>query len=91
MTGSLIGADDADLADRARRLAELQGEDAGDPAAYLAGLPDHWIVGTLEAVRGRLAELEEAGVERVMLQYLPHHDLDGVGVIAEIEPHRAGS
>jgi alkanesulfonate monooxygenase SsuD/methylene tetrahydromethanopterin reductase-like flavin-dependent oxidoreductase (luciferase family) len=91
MTGSLIGADEADLADRARRLAELQGEDARDPAAYLAGLPDHWIVGTLEAVRERLAELENAGVERVMLQYLPHRDLDGVRVIAEIEPYRAAS
>jgi alkanesulfonate monooxygenase SsuD/methylene tetrahydromethanopterin reductase-like flavin-dependent oxidoreductase (luciferase family) len=84
MTGSLIGADEADLAARARSLAELRREDAGDVAAYIAGLPDSWIVGTLEAVREQLAELEEAGVERVMFQHLLHRDLDGVALIGEL-------
>jgi alkanesulfonate monooxygenase SsuD/methylene tetrahydromethanopterin reductase-like flavin-dependent oxidoreductase (luciferase family) len=84
MTGSLIGADEADLADRARRLAELRRDDAGDVAAYIAGLPDSWIVGTLEAVREQLAALEEAGVERVMFQHLLHRDLDGVALIGEL-------
>ena len=84
MTGSLIGADEADLADRARRLAELRREDAGDVAGYIAGLPDSWIVGTLEAVREQLAALEEAGVERVMFQHLLHRDLDGVALIGEL-------
>jgi alkanesulfonate monooxygenase SsuD/methylene tetrahydromethanopterin reductase-like flavin-dependent oxidoreductase (luciferase family) len=84
MTGSLIGADEADLADRARRLAELRREDAGDVAGYIAGLPDNWIVGTLEEVREQLADLEEAGVERVMLQHLLHRDLDGVALIGEL-------
>jgi alkanesulfonate monooxygenase SsuD/methylene tetrahydromethanopterin reductase-like flavin-dependent oxidoreductase (luciferase family) len=84
MTGSVVGADEADLADRARRLAELRGEDSVEPAAYLASLPDHWIVGTVERARERLAELERAGVERVMLQYLTHRDLDGVEVLAAL-------
>jgi alkanesulfonate monooxygenase SsuD/methylene tetrahydromethanopterin reductase-like flavin-dependent oxidoreductase (luciferase family) len=85
MAGSLIGADEADLADRARRLAELRREDAGDVAAYIAGLPDSWIVGTLEAVREQLAELEEVGVERVMFQHLLHRDLDCVALIGELD------
>jgi alkanesulfonate monooxygenase SsuD/methylene tetrahydromethanopterin reductase-like flavin-dependent oxidoreductase (luciferase family) len=84
MTGSLIGADEADLVDRARRLAELRREDAGDVAAYIAGLPENWIVGTLEEVREQLADLEEAGVERVMFQHLLHRDLDGVALIGEL-------
>jgi alkanesulfonate monooxygenase SsuD/methylene tetrahydromethanopterin reductase-like flavin-dependent oxidoreductase (luciferase family) len=84
MTGSLVGADEADLADRARRLAELQGESAPDPGAFIAGLPDHWIVGTLDEVRERLGELEEAGVERVMFQHLVHRDLAGVALLAEL-------
>jgi alkanesulfonate monooxygenase SsuD/methylene tetrahydromethanopterin reductase-like flavin-dependent oxidoreductase (luciferase family) len=84
MTGSLIGRDEADLAERARALAELRGDEPDDPAAYLAGLPDHWIVGTVDQARVRLAELEEIGIERVMLQYLLHRDLGGVGVIAEL-------
>lgn len=82
MTGSVVGADEADLADRARRLAELCGEDASDTGAYLAGLPEHWIVGTADQARERLAELERVGVERVMLQYLTHRDLDGIEVLA---------
>ena len=79
MTGSLIGADEADLADRARRLAELRREDAGDVAAYIAGCPKtgSW---ALEEVREQLADLEEAGVERVMFQHLLHRDLDGVAL-----------
>jgi hypothetical protein len=31
-----------------------------------------------------VARLEEAGVERLMLQYLPHTDLDGVDLIGEL-------
>lgn len=84
MTGSLIGSDEADLANRARLLAELRGEDASDLQPYLSSLPDHWIVGTIDQVRARLAELEDAGVERVMLQHLLHRDLDGVELIAEL-------
>ena len=84
MTGSVIGADEGDLADRARRLAELRGEDAGDPAAYLASLPEHWIVGTLDHARERLAELERGGIERITLQYLPHRDLDGIEVLSQL-------
>jgi alkanesulfonate monooxygenase SsuD/methylene tetrahydromethanopterin reductase-like flavin-dependent oxidoreductase (luciferase family) len=84
MTGSLIGADGADLADRARRLAELRGEDARDTDAFIAGLPDHWVVGTVEQVRERLAELEDAGMARVMLQHLLHRDLEGVALLAEL-------
>ena len=84
MTGSVIGADETDLAGRARRLADLRGEDAGDPGAYLASLPEHWITGTAEQARERLSELELAGVERVMLQYLTHRDLDGIEVLATL-------
>jgi F420-dependent oxidoreductase-like protein len=44
----------------------------GDPA-------DHdpaWIVGSLEGMANQLKALEEAGVERIMLQHLQHHDLE---------------
>jgi alkanesulfonate monooxygenase SsuD/methylene tetrahydromethanopterin reductase-like flavin-dependent oxidoreductase (luciferase family) len=84
MTGSLVGADEDDLAARAARLAELRGEDADDHSAFVAGLPDSWIVGTTEEAGARIAELESAGIERVMLQHLLHRDLDGVEVIAEL-------
>ena len=40
--------------------------------------------GHLEEVREQLADLEEAGVERVMFQHLLHRDLDGVALIGEL-------
>jgi alkanesulfonate monooxygenase SsuD/methylene tetrahydromethanopterin reductase-like flavin-dependent oxidoreductase (luciferase family) len=84
MTGCVIGSDQIDLLERAHRVAEIRGEDATDPEAYMRGLPDHWLAGTVAQVSERLAELEQAGVERVMLQHLPHGDLDGVDLISEL-------
>jgi alkanesulfonate monooxygenase SsuD/methylene tetrahydromethanopterin reductase-like flavin-dependent oxidoreductase (luciferase family) len=84
MTGCVVGSDRVDFLERAHQVAEIRGEDATDPEAYVEGLPAHWLVGTVAEVSARLAELEEAGVERVMLQYLPHGDLDGVDYIAEL-------
>ncbi|MGH2982780.1 MAG: LLM class flavin-dependent oxidoreductase [Solirubrobacterales bacterium] len=84
MTAGVVGSDRVDLLERAHQVAEIRGEDAADPDAYVRQLPDHWLVGTVAEVSERLAELEEAGVERLMLQYLPHRDLDGVDFIAEL-------
>jgi alkanesulfonate monooxygenase SsuD/methylene tetrahydromethanopterin reductase-like flavin-dependent oxidoreductase (luciferase family) len=81
MTGCLIGSDSEELAERARRLAEWTGEDAADPARFLEGLPESWIVGTPPEAIKRLRELADAGVDRVMLQHLLHEDTDAVQLI----------
>jgi hypothetical protein len=47
-------------------------------------LPSHWLIGTEPEISKQIAELEEAGIDRVMLQYLTHDDLDGVDLIAEL-------
>jgi alkanesulfonate monooxygenase SsuD/methylene tetrahydromethanopterin reductase-like flavin-dependent oxidoreductase (luciferase family) len=84
MTASIVGSDRVDLLERAHAVAEVRGEDATDPEAYIEQLPPNWLAGTVAVVSTRLAELEEAGVERVMLQYLTHADLDGVDLIGEL-------
>jgi alkanesulfonate monooxygenase SsuD/methylene tetrahydromethanopterin reductase-like flavin-dependent oxidoreductase (luciferase family) len=84
MTGGVVGSDPVDLLERAHAVAEVRGEDATDPEAYIEQLPAHWLIGTVAEVSERLAELERVGVERLMLQYLPHRDLDGVDYIAEL-------
>lgn len=84
MTGGVVGSDRVDLLERAHAVAEVRGEDATDPEAYIEQLPAHWLIGTVAEVGERVAELERVGVERLMLQYLPHRDLDGVDYIAEL-------
>jgi alkanesulfonate monooxygenase SsuD/methylene tetrahydromethanopterin reductase-like flavin-dependent oxidoreductase (luciferase family) len=84
MTGCVVGSDEVDMLERAHAVAEIRGEEASDPEAYVEQLPPHWLVGTVAQVMERLEELEGVGVQRVMLQYLPHRDLDGVDYIAEL-------
>ena len=84
MAGCIIGSDEVDLLERAHAVAEARGEEAPDPEAYLNERPPNTLTGTVAEVRQQLAELEELGVERVMLQYLTHRDLDGVTYIAEL-------
>ena len=83
MTGCCLGADRADLLDRARRVMAVRG-DALDPAVWLEQRAEDWVLGTPDDARARLREYEEAGVERVMLQNLTHGDLDHVALIASL-------
>ena len=84
MTSCIIGSDEVDLLERVHATAEVRGEDATDPEAYLEAERPNSIVGTVAQIREQLDRLEEIGVQRVMLQYLTHRDLDGVGYIAEL-------
>jgi alkanesulfonate monooxygenase SsuD/methylene tetrahydromethanopterin reductase-like flavin-dependent oxidoreductase (luciferase family) len=84
MTHGIIGSDRVDLLERAHAVAGIRGEDASDPEAYIEGLRDNTLVGTVAEIRGQLAELEEIGVERLMFQHLTHNDLDGVDLIGEL-------
>ena len=80
MTGLLIGNDQSELHERARRLGEKIGSD-GD--ALLAEPPVGWIVGTLEQAAEQLRALSEAGASRAMCQHLLHDDLDAVALVGE--------
>jgi alkanesulfonate monooxygenase SsuD/methylene tetrahydromethanopterin reductase-like flavin-dependent oxidoreductase (luciferase family) len=84
MTSCIIGSDEVDLLERAHATAEVRGEDAPDPEAYLERERANSLVGTVAEVRRQLEALEGIGIERVMLQYLTHRDLDGVTYIAEL-------
>jgi len=79
----LSGEDRAELLERAGRMAEWQGQDA-EPEAYLDGLSDANIAGTLDENVERLRELADAGIERVMLQHLLHRDLAAVEQIGRV-------
>lgn len=83
MTGGLVGADEADVRARARRVMAHQGE-SGSEDAWLAGNGGLGVWGTVEQAAARLRELEAAGVQRVMLQHQLHQDVNMVGILGEI-------
>jgi F420-dependent oxidoreductase-like protein len=71
--------------ERIDRACELEGRDPL-PLSVMTGVPD----GSPEDAVRALAELAEAGVERVMLQHLDHTNLDVLRVIAEKVAPRIG-
>jgi F420-dependent oxidoreductase-like protein len=86
MTGCVVGTDRNDLLARAKASMEAVRED-GDPAAYLEHWAESWVVGTVDQVIERLRALEEAGVERVMLQQIVHDDVEKVELLGrEVAP-----
>jgi F420-dependent oxidoreductase-like protein len=83
MTGWLVGADRDELIDRASRLAQWKGE-GDDGEAFVAGLRESTILGTVEEAVEQLRELEAAGLTRIMGQHLLHRDLDAVALMAQM-------
>ena len=83
MTGCLLGDDEGQVRDRGRRLMELTGQQ-GELDPWLEGLRAAWVIGTPEQAAERLAEYEQAGVERVMLQHQLHDDVDMVALMGRL-------
>jgi F420-dependent oxidoreductase-like protein len=78
MTGLVFGRDDTDV----RRKLEARGRSEQE-------LRDRGvIVGVASAVVDQLGSLKEAGLQRIMLQWLDLDDLDGLAVLAKgVLPH----
>ena len=79
----LVGADEDDLRERAKRKADGDDDFDGDLDAYVKELDDSGaIVGTPERAAERLSAFAEAGVERIMLQHLLHDDVEMLEIFA---------
>ncbi len=83
MIGTVLGADAADLEDRARRVGTRMGTE-GD--GLVREPPKGWIVATVEQAAEQFAAYRDAGLHRVMCQTLVHDDLDAVALIAKVAP-----
>jgi F420-dependent oxidoreductase-like protein len=87
MTPVCVGADRAEVLERARLILRRIGDEDGDPEELLATRAAGWLTGTPDEAVSRLQELAEAGVERVYLQHLAHEDTGLVELVgAEIAP-----
>lgn len=84
MTGVLVADTEEDLRARVADLMSALGQDGGDAEAWLAERRRRWIIGTPEEAFERIAALEGAGVQRVMLQDFLPRDLDHVRLIGRI-------
>lgn len=87
MTGCVVGADRAELVERARTVMAASGHDAetdADVDAWIGGVRDEWIVGTLEEAVEAVRALDAAGVSRVMLQHQAHGDVEMVRLLGDL-------
>lgn len=81
MVGTVVGADEAELAARKRALlAEFTLDEQGEE--WFAMREQRWILGTPDRARAKVAEFAAAGVERLMLQTFLPHDLDMIDLLA---------
>ena len=83
MTGWLVGADRAELIDRASRLSQWKGQ-GDDGEAFMAGLRPSTILGTVDEAVEQLQALEAASLSRIMGQHLLHRDLDAVALMGQL-------
>ena len=87
MTGFALGEDRAAVLERARRTMERWGSSATAEEA-LARYEARGTAGTPDELAAGLRRLEEAGVERIMLQHALHDDLETVELIGrEVVPN----
>jgi F420-dependent oxidoreductase-like protein len=82
MTGCVVGIDAAEVRRRARAVMSAGGE-TGSEERWLDSVREEWVVGEVDETVEKLGALEDAGIERVMLQHLAHDDLEMVELIGE--------
>ena len=84
MAPVVLGRDDREVQESARRIGTVFGR---DPKDVLERDGEHAPIGTVDQVAERLKAIEELGYDRVMLQHLAHKDLDTVALIGrELAP-----
>ena len=84
MVGVLVAETEAELRDRVREQVAMLGSDEEDAETWLAERRGRWIIGTPDAARERIAELEAAGAQRIMLQDFLPRDLDMVVLLGRL-------
>jgi alkanesulfonate monooxygenase SsuD/methylene tetrahydromethanopterin reductase-like flavin-dependent oxidoreductase (luciferase family) len=83
LTPVVIGRSTSAVREGVRALMELTGS-PGEPDDFIAANRDVWIFGTPDEARRRVAELSEAGAERIYLDHRHHRDIDAIELLAAL-------
>jgi len=73
MTACFLGETQVDVEERVAGFLAIRG-DGGDAKTLVRERKDRWLVGTVDEVAERIADLAALGVSRVLLQHLNHMD-----------------
>jgi F420-dependent oxidoreductase-like protein len=84
MVGVLVAETEADLRERVQQQIAMLGGGAEDAEAWLRQRVGRWIIGTPDAARQVIDELEAAGAQRIMLQDFMPRDLEMVTLLGRI-------
>lgn len=84
MTGVLVGRDEVELRRRTRDQLAIWGDADADAEAWLDARRDRWAMGLPDQARARVAALEAAGIERLMLQSFLPFDLDHFRLLGDV-------
>jgi F420-dependent oxidoreductase-like protein len=84
MVGVLVAETELELRDRVREQIAMLGGGDEDAEAWLNERTGRWIIGTPEAAHERIAALEAAGAQRIMLQDFLPRDLEMVALLGRI-------
>lgn len=91
MTGVVVAADRDELMGRVERLMEVQRAGTSSPEQHLAYLEGRgWVTGTPDRALEHLAAFEQAGVQRIMLQFLLVDDLEMLALLGSEVLPRSG-
>lgn len=82
MTGVVFGESREEVARKSQEVARRQGY--SNENEFYEAVADSWLIGTPDQIVDGLVQLEEAGVERVMLQHLLHEDSETIEGLGEL-------
>jgi alkanesulfonate monooxygenase SsuD/methylene tetrahydromethanopterin reductase-like flavin-dependent oxidoreductase (luciferase family) len=83
LTPAVLGASASAVRDSVRAVMDAAGA-PGEPDDFMAANGDVWIFGTVDEARRRVAQLVDAGAERIYLDHRHYGDVDAIELFGQL-------
>lgn len=83
MTGGVVGTEAGEVSERLRVAMARRGQTRPEDR-FRSEIAPYWVIGTVDEAVAQLRALEEAGVDRVMLQHQDHQDVAMVELLGDV-------